>query len=495
MYDDVAYMLDATKRLNTLEQGGLAKVAEELWKWPPHAPLSTLMAAAGFSIFGRVDWAPYAVNSLVIAVWLGLWSYLFRSRLLWERTLLLAIAAFMPMTLMAVQEFRPDMLAASVLGWCLVLTLEGPLLSATTGRLLQIGALLGLAVIAKPSTFPSTIAVAGSACALASLLDTSLPQHRRPVGVARAAGLVLTGMLVIAAPYMLIGWGHIHAYITDNIFGYRKHMWVTPGDTEFHLRYYIDRKGGQFQLGYFAYPVLGLAVLGPAVSRRYGEPGQRRRSLALAMAITVAWGVASINLMKQPFLGLHFQVLLVVAALLTLRMLMERGPRLAGRRIAVASCALPLLMLLACVTFRWPNRWGTLERHDQFRHGVRLFHEIDGVLKDRLGDRPGGVFVTFTGIVNETNLELMAHRRRTRIHFVSREVAATMEDYEPFIARCQYVLAAESGTGITNDRFPNARLQDQVVARLDQDPAFRRVYETTGIAPDRKIILYARAGR
>jgi hypothetical protein len=488
-YDDVAYLLDATRRLNHLEIG-VGFFLSELWRVPPHAPLESLLAAIGFVLFGRVDWAPYAMNAVVVALWLGLATFIFRARPLLERLLILGLVGLMPITLMAVHEFRPDMLAATLMGWAVVLALDGPILEMRPRRLLLIGFALGMALIAKPTTCPSTLATVGIACAASALSRLPALGARWPARTLAAAALVLLGAAIIAGPYYLAGWKSTYHYIYDNVLGHKKHVWAVPGSLAFHLRYYIDGRGGQFQLGPFAYPILAIAGIGALSAGRLTQPGQRARPIALALATLTAFAIAAANEMKQPFLGLQFQVLLTMGAFLTVRLFLERGPRL-HPRLPVAAAVLPLLLLAAILTFRWDHRWGT-PRAGSIRESWRLLRQLDDVVKS-YDPENGFVFVSFMGLVNRTNLELQSVRRRSTLGFVARDIAKDLEDIEPFLRNAGLIFAAQSGTGLTVDSFPLGKRHDEIIARLDADPTLTRIAEFPGLNPRRSFFVYRRS--
>jgi hypothetical protein len=490
VFDDVAYMLDAASRARTLEQFGLSAFARELVSWPPHAPVSSAMAGAAIALFGHVNWGPYAMNALVVSAWLGLMVYIFRSRPVWERAALVGLAVFLPMTQMAVREFRPDMLSATLLAWAIVLSLEGPLLRMRTGRLAAVGAFLGAAMVTKSSTSPAAVAILGVCCGVSAAGEYTAPALAWARRTVRAAGVILGAGTLVAAPYFAIASEHVYRYIYDNIFGHRKELWAVAGSLEFHLRYYLDGRGGRFQLGSFAYPALACVLLGALSARALGQRGQAARSLALGAAIVSAFSVAAWNVMKQPFLGLPFQVLLVVAAVMTVRLWAERGPRIRGR-LSWAGLVLVGATALAASGFEWPNRWAP-PSHPRVRVIAGLYDELCRTITDRAGDGPAMVFVTFIGLVNETNLELAAVRRGAHINCLTRIGAGSLDKVARELAKADMVIAAQSGTGLTNDRFPCAGFYDEAVAFMDASPNHIRIREFEGLVPGRKIIVFAR---
>lgn len=117
-YDDILYFEDALSRLTLLYTNELAA---NLTSQPIHAPLTTAMAMFGFATFGWHDWAPYAVNGLVILALLMLLNSLLAGLHPVPRVLLLAYSLTLPFVNYSITEFRPDLPAGLATAAALIL--------------------------------------------------------------------------------------------------------------------------------------------------------------------------------------------------------------------------------------------------------------------------------------------------------------------------------------------------------------------------------------
>jgi hypothetical protein len=196
-------------------------------------------------------------------------------------------------------------------------------------------------------------------------------------------------------------------------------------------------------------------------------------------------------------------MLLLLAALLGARFMAAGPPGARGRREPWTTLGLAVAAALAVGTFEFPNRWPVRESAAHVE-GQRLYHEIYDAVHAHAAARsaaavragspkPGTLVVmTFTGIVNETNLEYRALKNGARIYFKSIENTKSIAEYEPWLAKTDFVLAAQSHTGLTNDRFPSGKLHDEVVARIEGADNFRLVASFRGLTPGREFRLYER---
>ncbi len=74
-YDDVDYFQDGLQRLNLLHEKGLIEFIKNYVRQPPHSPSASLLAAVGFILLGVHDWAPYAMNCVLVVILLWFtWS-------------------------------------------------------------------------------------------------------------------------------------------------------------------------------------------------------------------------------------------------------------------------------------------------------------------------------------------------------------------------------------------------------------------------------------
>ncbi len=82
-FDDCTYMLDAGVRYLELKQQGIFSLVTNYPGNFPHSPFASFMALGGYLIFGVKDFAPYAMNSLI--VFLLFLNHILRDRSQWQR--------------------------------------------------------------------------------------------------------------------------------------------------------------------------------------------------------------------------------------------------------------------------------------------------------------------------------------------------------------------------------------------------------------------------
>jgi hypothetical protein len=474
-YDDISYMVDAGQRILTFHQQGLLAALRGYIDKPPHAPVSTGLAATGYLLFGIQEWAPYAMNSLVLLLYLALGAYIMRQARAIERVAALAILAVLPVASMCIREFRPDCLAALLIVAGIILLVERPLLRMPTVRLLAIGGLFGAAVLAKPSTFPLTLALAGMCTVLAGIADRSEPRWTRwGCRILTRGLLVLSGIVVVAGPHCLVGGKRMYAYLHLNIFGPDRELWTVSGSRTMHLRYYLDGVGGQFMLGPFAWPLLATVLLGAMLAPFLLPRDSRRRALVIAAALGLAFATAALNQVKQQFLGLPFQLLLVFSALLTVRMIVVEGGSRLLPRFPWTAALLIALAVVSVAQFRFWNPWvaGPSRNHRAARDLTeQIYHAVD----QHLDDRSGLVYFGFFGAVNETALRFRAMQDYQFVHCTSLNRARTLEEFARPIGWARIVVTAPSGSWMTNDSRPNAKLRADLIEMMEAHSDFTRI--------------------
>ena len=128
MADDANYFCDGLERLRIFYQSGAMGVLRSLAHDPPHAPFSTLLAMASFTVFGLHAWSPYAGNGIIVLALLTLVDRLLGNVRPWQRGMVyaLVLATRLPMT--AVVEFRPDIAAGIAAAWGILDAFRSPLL-------------------------------------------------------------------------------------------------------------------------------------------------------------------------------------------------------------------------------------------------------------------------------------------------------------------------------------------------------------------------------
>ncbi len=185
---------------------------------PPHSPYAEGVSLLGFLLFGIQDWAPYALTPALF----------FSSNALFfpasgEINLLVAIAisiaaCAIPFTGGGINEIRPDFMCALLVAGGALRTVTGNFLKRSRVYQCVTGVFFGLALLAKPTVFPSTLILQTFslvvAIAAAMLCERVTLRMKLPGVLLRFFG----SSLALASLYYITGFSHVFTYIKSVLF-------------------------------------------------------------------------------------------------------------------------------------------------------------------------------------------------------------------------------------------------------------------------------------
>ena len=301
MFDDVAYLVDGLGRYATIQTGGLAGLIASFGTTVAHAPLTSMISALGLLLSWPEPWGPYLISTLWIPV-----SALLLWRILdgvpeWSRFGVIAAVLAAPIFGMSIAEFRPDV------GWGLLTGLSIALLAcvdlSTIRRVeaLTLGALVGLAAIAKPSALPATLSVLGVA-ALAQTLVPVLIGKVRFRQSAKGLIFVIIGAAIVSAPYLIVSWQHIVNYIIEVAFS-NNDVWKTKGTFYQQIKFYLTYGVAWNMLGWMWYIWWPTLILGAATLAWRRDWLSLMRFSGLLLAVFVAYLFSGISGVKSMLIG------------------------------------------------------------------------------------------------------------------------------------------------------------------------------------------------
>lgn len=486
-YDDVGYMADGAIRLVAFYKDGLLPVFQQYLKSPPHSPYSTLLAVIGFMVFGIRDWAPYAANGLLILLYLAFADHLMRGVKPWQKFLALVVVLTVPLTVMAVHEFRPDHACAllTVIGGMLIL--ERPLLTASTGRLCLIGVVFGLAMLTKTSTFPATIAIMIGTLILGTIADLLIGggRHRsfRTTGfaISRQIGRVLmlcVGLaILVPLPHFIVAGHRIYSYIYNNEFGYRAHIWKTAGPWWYQMYYYVDpsgaNSGGGQMLGrhvYLIYLLLGLSAI-----TMLARPSRKIIVRAAAMLLFVAgtYVAVTLNPVKTVFFGLTFQTAFLFLAIAALRQMLLLQ-RFRTPRLPWATAVLILAVVIGLGEFRWPRRVGRYTG----AQSVARRNIATGIYRTLLRADPAGnakVDIDGIGDINPDLFKYYNARDQYSFEFYSPPDTDKLQQHLNALDNSRFLILSQSKTRITANFYPGYKVLDAMNVTIRKRPRWRQI--------------------
>lgn len=483
-FDDITYFCDAIERLRLFYTDGLAALAKNYIAVPPHAPLSTGLAFVAFLLFGVHEWAPYALNGILIFI-----LFLFALRLtsdltLPRRLLLLFFLATIPVALMGVTEFRPDFGAGLLTAMGIIWTIGMPIHAASRRHMVQCGVLFGCALVAKPSIFPFTLFMWGCSIAAATLCEMWVRRSWRiPQGTVVKIVPALAVGAGIALFYFAFALKEIIAYVHMVVASKSSNYWLLPGGLSAQLQYYIFGMSGRAFLGDSVWLLLGLIFAATAVMVFTARKSVSIRWLAMLALLVITYAFPTANKVKSEFFAITFQTFIALCGMMSLRNI---ASWLAAKK-SFSFAGVPLMVLMVLVGANWlfpglsiygaygtrgytntEKSWRNLEVGDAVLHAVEKYS--DG--KDTK------VFFTAVGEVGPKQIEWLAAKETGLHEFLKTDDVEWNNDMDLFkkeTAHAHLVVAADDGASGVYTHMPSAKSIGEMLKVVKDSPDFIEV--------------------
>jgi hypothetical protein len=473
-YEDSRYVTDGLRRLEEFYEHGFGVALRSYFVEPPASPYSSGLAAAGFALFGLRDWAPYAMDGLLVLCLLLYLDRRFYGIAPWQEAAVLFFVFLTPLPFLLVHEFRPDIACGLFTAIGILLMVEAPLHEFTRSRVLASGAAWGLALFIKPSIFPGTLMFLGGAMGISAWrMLAARPESPEWHGFARRAAQVIGVAALVSLPYFAAGLKYQVQYLLSSLISADRKAYVLPGSLRDHLLYYLTGPGGDQSFLAFL-PVFAAVLLGGflwAVLRR-----QRRWLVELgfgAAAMLLAYLVPTAIPNKAFFGNATLAWVVLFYASFTLAVILSEEYR---RNVSRAAGVLLVSVLLAgaCRQFRW-TRWGDGSSPDVQRSN-QIMREIGGFLVQEARAGKNRVFLATIGLHSDLGFQYLGLKE----HFDPRGMRIgilpfgdKLELYLAEIRKADIVLATEPGADLMAYPMPCMQYQEPVLHHLQQDPAFR----------------------
>lgn len=478
-YDDVSYLRDGLDKLDGFYRGGFSGLLSRSLLKPPHSPFSTLVAFAGYAFFGVHDWAPYAANGIIIFALLAFTDFLTRGMKPWQKLAAFLFVLTLPIAAQSVYEFRADMAVGLLTAAALVLMLEQALVKAGRAYLLGTGLILAVALLSKTSIFPVTLGLAAAGLVAASARDRLL--------LGRAAGLkamvsswatILLPALLIPLPFYVRNRHEIFFYITVNALGSNSDIWKLHASYATHLLYYVTGEGANVMLGRHVFLIAAVVLAGVFGLVIRGRKPQVVRAACYAFLLAVAYTGPTLNPIKDPFLAVVFDFLLVFAALLSFRDLLSASAAPWMRR--AAQVALVIVTLMGGWYAKWPMYWGEITRPDVVTRN-RYMHDLYAAIRGRDDGKDETVLVGVAGaFANADAFGYMADKEGlTRLQFVSEFTNSSLDSFRRQLDSCQFVILGDPDNPEDNQNTPYSAMLDRTLALVRS----RRDYRLISTSP------------
>jgi hypothetical protein len=343
VYDDISYFNDGARRLVLLYQTGLHQLIANTLAGPPHAPLSTGLAFAGFALFGLEPWAAVAANALMLFLFIRLFYWAAKDLPIGQTTLLAVALLATPMFGVTLLECRPDMFCAFIIACGALYIISRPWVSSPKTQVIA-GVAFAAALWSKPTVFPLTAALFFAAMFFAALPSFAHRQWRGPI----VAGLCTTVVaIILASPYYIVAWRHVVDYIWTTVFGSEAAIWVKPLPLRESILFYLTGPTGRVSLGAWLYlgGIIGVSALVLACATRRRTAAVKAVQI-LAM-VAVVYLAVTIPTFKGPH-GLPFAAIFLCAAALAAVHVATWLPKRAAWTFCIA------VAVLSAAQFQWP---------------------------------------------------------------------------------------------------------------------------------------------
>lgn len=463
-YDDVSYLHDGLMKLDGFYRAGISGLVARVSEHPPHSPFETMAAFTAFALFGVHDWAPYAINGLIVFVLLAFGDWVTRGMRPWQKLMAFIFVLSVPISAQAVYEFRPDLFVGLLTTIAIVLLLEQSLVRAPRGYLEFVGLIGAVSLLSKTSIFPITLGLLGTALLAASVRDRLLLGAEAGIeALFKAWARFLLPALLIPLPWYVYNRHEIYFYITVNALGGNSHIWaVHTSPIETLLFYATGTNGGATMLGrHLVLMLVVLAVGAFAALTRCGKKGALRVACYTLVGV-VAYVGPTLNPIKDAYLGVVFDFILIAATLLVFRALLSAFAPLPVRK--AGSIALILIAALGAWCAKWPMYWGERTRADVVaRNGY--MNDLYNAIRSRDAREDGTVLVGVTGVfANAGTLQYMAAKDglwdlKFESDFPNEDIAA----FRNWLDRSQFVIVGDPGNSEDDPNTPYSAMLDQTL--------------------------------
>jgi len=335
-YDDIGYLADGLERLFSWHAG--VSLIKQHMLFPPHSPLYTYLAIAGFSLFGLVDWAPIAMTGIFIFAMSYIFLFETKELPIIYGIIILLSGLTLPFFMFLVTEYRPDMITGLLLAYGAYLFIRRPLVDYPWKHWCGAGFIFGLALLSKPAYGLVSIVLFAIAMGCA-LLSCGFFNFKQNFFQAIRLFLLATSLLLATAgPHFIFAWKNVYNYIYDNMFGQYKSMWYLHLSLKEQLSYYVFGAGAQTMLGKSIIFIF-LSIFFAFICARFVKDIRTVKiAISYGIFIVFSYCIVSSTTYMTPFLGSAFYGSVIVIFLASLYYLLKNTSRNTRFFLAVVIC-------------------------------------------------------------------------------------------------------------------------------------------------------------
>lgn len=458
-WDDVVYFIDGLKRLNEWQSNGFVAFALGIIGNFPHSLYSSLAAMISFAVFGVEDWAPYAINGIIIAALVAVICHITRGVETGVQILFVIYVLSFRFSLIAVHDFRPDVACAMASGVGVYLAGEAfsqryPFSSKRT--LVSIGGALAASFLIKPTLFSVSFTLLFLTCvtiALSGHLAGEGPSTEAlPVQPMHKVFLVLLLPLLVVGPYLVVSGKGLISYFFSNALGEFAALWRLPGGFWESFKWYALGFGMLQPLGYGCVSLAAFGVSGFLVALLRRDMRLLRMAAFMVVCIMAVLSILTIGRYANPFFGMNYIVIVVFMIVKLTYESYKNEKRKAFKYLFILMIISAIIVNV--VSLRSENLFDSC-RSELSRRGKSLnkliVNDISYYLRSINEKSPSSVdiFVAFTGAVSSASMNWISMRdgdAHDVLHFLDRHYKPDLKSYIEMSRNAMFVIVAMKDT-------------------------------------------------
>jgi hypothetical protein len=480
VFDDVGYLIDGLQRLNILDRAGIHAFCQTFINSPPHSPWSTSLALISFALMGVHDWAPYALNSLLLFLFLCVaWDLVGQNNAL-TGAAILSVILLLQLPFQAILEFRPDFAAAlfTAAFSLLILKMGCYEIEAEIRNHFFAGLLAGLACLTKPTFFPHTSVMFFAAIVISEICRGLHSRTRFDAwGIVRRFLAALAGAILVAGPYFVLSWPTVLDYFLTNAgSGKDAAIWKVAGGFWAALSSRLSGYSMDLMLGRFSRLLTIWLFLGLGFALFQQNYRAMLFMLGGVLLAAVSLLLISAGQMSDPHFSYTWTILFVLTTLFAVS---EIAKSQIGTFSAIAFCILSIFTFYKATPTR--NIW--LVIHDTARGESMNQAIVERIAARANADpsaRPTVVYSTFMGKVNAGSQNWLALTHNNNIQFRDLHRSGDIVEHLAAIQSADFVEIADSGSQWLDRWLPSASLQSSLLEKVRSLSAFEELAPVVG---------------
>ncbi|HSI82452.1 MAG TPA: glycosyltransferase family 39 protein [Candidatus Methylacidiphilales bacterium] len=488
-YDDVNYYVYGLHLYKGFFQNGLTGLLQTFIATTPRAFYSAFAAALGFSVFGVTDWAPMAINIVIIVALVLAAYYLVKDSPWWVQTSAILYVFASPLSILAIIECRPDILAGLLL--CSTPTYLFFANNSVPRRrdFAYAGALLGASYMAKSTIFPLIGVVGVATLGLGLTLRFIAEPCNRLKDIVLCFTFYVCTAILVAFPQLTNGWKLMLYYFKNAILGKEASVWKVEGTFTEMLLYYINGPGAT-SIASHAYITYAVGIIGIAWALISLSNQLRLAVAAWGVLYLINYSVLSIAGAKTMYLGMPVILFSFMLPILALHLLSYSKDKLTQWILLPIGC----IALSSSILLLKPSRpidsntWMVANDGPKQKQINRdLLNIITSDFPKESGAK--SIYLQTTGFINYDTLQWLSYRDNLPISTIKgAHPIMDLPELEKAARESDYTVAAEGVTIGTYTWYPSNKLGPELVASFDKASDMKRIGTVASLNGNRYII-------